>query len=316
MKSSRRKEFPFLDTKGGFVRRGICILLISAALLLPQAAAGQHAIEVQRTAARGEYLKALTLYDQMPQRRATKDARIAAAKSAWALSLPGRAIEEFDRVLRQEQMSDEDRARLLLSRGIIDYQEGRFQVAILFAEKAVSALRAASSLRAKAWLLWGESLMSLESFGAAEDKYLKALSECGAGEQADIHFLLGACEMKLGRLDQASAHLEEVPMDHERAPAAIRHLVEIALERKQDKEAQFWLTRGREMFPERFLDSWVDYALVQAAIRTGNAQQVESVRADANRKFPPSDPWLTLLNAASESFYWQSKQMVVKDEKS
>ena len=60
-----------------------------------------------------------------------------------------------------------------------------------------------------------------------------------------------------------------------------------------------------------FLDSWVDYALLQVAINQGAADEVKSIQLEASKKYPPSDHWLNLLNAAAESFVWKmDKQQV------
>jgi len=287
-------------------RRGVSAVLVISLLNLAGSnpVLAQHPIDVERSAAQAEYFKALVTFEKLPARRATSEAVIAAAKSAWALGLAERAIKEYDRALRDESLSPLQRARLLLSRGIIEYQEGRYQVAALFAEKGIKCLNEESPLKAQIWLLWAESLIKLNSYGAAEEKYLKAVSQAHSEEKGEIYFLLAQCQLRLGKLKEARLSFEQVPLSHDRAAAAMRHLAEIALEEGRFDQASFWLQKGREEFPNSFLDSWVDYALVQAAIYKNDRRRVEQLQKNAEQKYPPSDSWLVLLNAAAEAFYW------------
>ena len=100
------------------------------------------------------------------------------------------------------------------------------------------------------------------------------------------------------------------PLSHERASSAVRYLAGIALDQKNFKDAGFWLARGQEEYGERFLDSWVDYALTQVAINEKNSDKVRTIRTAAAAKYPPSDPWVTMLNAAAEAFEWSQAKGV------
>ena len=264
----------------------------------------QHPIEVERAAAQGDYMAALVTYDRLPERRATLGAREAAAASAWGLGLPDRAIEEYDRILKDESLAPQKRARLFLSRGAIELQENRFQVASLFAERSVQQLAEPSPLRAQALLLWGQSLSRLGMAGKAEEKLEQALKESLSADRPDIHYQLAECQLILGKFDEARAHLEQVPLHHERTSKALRYLAQLAVERKDPGQITFWLTKGREDYPRDFLDSWVDYALMSAAIQEENVTRVLDLREQAATRFPPSDHWLTLLQAESEIFLW------------
>ena len=86
-----------------------------------------HPVDVQRLSSEGDYFKALTMYELLPDRRLNDDARVSAAKSAWALGLTKKAASIFDAVLRSGTLDNDDRARVTLSRGIIEYQEEHYQ---------------------------------------------------------------------------------------------------------------------------------------------------------------------------------------------
>ncbi len=280
----------------------ICILVLTALTSFP--AQADYPIDVQRAAADGDYYNAMLSYERMPKRLATTPAILSAAQSAWALSLPHLAIENYEKALRDPQLSDIERARIELTRGIIELQEGNPQVAVLFAERAHERLKESSPLRSKIWLLWAEALMRLGSTGAAEEKYKNAQIEAAPEDRGEINFLLGQCQLNLGHQSDAIANFAKVPLNSQRTPDAMRALALLSLETNDFTQASFWLETGRVKFPERFLDSWVDYALVTIAARANDTAKVEELRKAAVAKYPPSDPWLTLLEAKAEVLLW------------
>lgn len=285
--------------------RFLSLSLTGAVVAAPTIVGAQHSMDVQRRSADTEHLAALVAYERTPRRTLSSEARIAAGRSAWALSLSDRALEEFERVASDSALDPVEQARLHLSAGIIHFQEGRYQVASVKAERAVALLSTAGPLRSKANFLWAESLYRLGSLGPAAEKYGVALSEAAPEDQPDIHFALGTCARGLGTYEVAREHFEKVPLRHERTPEAIRNLAEIALDMKNFTNAGFWLARGRSDYPDQFLDSWTDYALVRVAIQSGKLNEVRELRAQAQGKYPPSDGWLTLLNAEAEAYEWQ-----------
>ncbi len=264
----------------------------------------QHPIDVQRLSAEGEHFKSLSLYELLPHRQFDQGTYVSAAKSAWALGLTKQAISIFDSVLRGDSLSQEERARITLSRGVIDFQEERFQESALFAEKAATLLPEKSPLRGRALLLLGQSLLKVGAYASAEEKLLHALSDSIQSDRAEIVFALGSAQVKLGKLTDAEKSFKAVPTEDSRAPMAIRSLASIALQTNQSERAQFWFERGKSSYPEAFLDSWADYGMTKAALESGNITQARSVVERAEKRFPPSDAWLILMRAALESAEW------------
>ena len=285
--------------------------LISTALamggLVPTLAWGQHPIDVQRQTASGEYMAALVSYEKLPKRVTTTQARIAAAKSAWALSLPDKALEEYDGALRQGGLSPIEQARVHLGSGIIQHQEGRAELAILQVEKALRLLQQPSPLRAQVYALWGEALSDSRSFAPAAEKYDQALAEADPASKPEIFFLLGKVQVELGKYDAARASLERIPLTHERAAEGLKLLGRIAADQNSFAVAARFLTRGRQDFPDAFLDSWTDYILIRGAIEKGDKEGVRTIRTQSETRYPPSDPWLSLLIAAAEEFEWKER---------
>jgi tetratricopeptide (TPR) repeat protein len=279
-------------------------VVLGTLVFTPVTTAAQHVIDIQRAAADGDYFKALATYDAMPKRRITTEATLAAAQSAWGLGLSDRARLEFDRVLRSEQLSKEERARVLTERGVIEFQEGAYQQAAVFAERAVVEARKYPAQAGRAYLLWGESLTALGQHAAARERYSRAILNVADNEKPEVYFLLGRAQFDLGDYGAARDNFERVPVDHPRAAEAIRGLAEASLKVGDFAQASFWLTQGRERFPQRFLDSWVDYALVRCAIGQKEPSAIANLRTDAEQRLPPSDNWLILMQGMAEAFEW------------
>ena len=280
------------------------VLALGFAVLVALPAHAQHPIDVQRLTVEGDHFRALSMYELLPDRRMAADTHIAAAKSAWALGLTQEARQIFDSILRGHSVSADERARITLSRGIIEFQEERYQEAALFAEKAAGALEEKAPLRGRAFLLWGQSLLRLGAYATAEEKLLRALSESLPGDRPEINFSLGTTLVKLGKLSDAEKAFKGIPTDHYRAAEAVRTLAAISLQTDQPERARFWIEKGRESYPESFLDSWADYGMAQVALRTGDMDRARGVVEQAQKKYPASDSWLILMQGALEQAEW------------
>ncbi|MCB0329531.1 MAG: hypothetical protein KDD70_07705 [Bdellovibrionales bacterium] len=267
-------------------------------------ALAEHPIEVQRLTANGKYFEALTLYEQLPRRTVNSEATEAAGRSAWGLGMSERAAEFFDTVLRDESLSATKRARLLLMRGTIELQEHRPRVAILFAERAYEQLTEPTKLRGAVLLLWGDAFAQLKTYGPARKKFEEAIEEISHELVPEVALRLAIAARALGETDAALAYLRKVPVSHSRAPEAIRALAELSLEREDYPAVHAWLQRGVELYPDSFLDSWVQYALVRAAAAAGEYGEVRKLREEALKNYPPSDSWVSLLEAIAEKAEW------------
>ncbi len=284
--------------------------LLVAALICATCFA-QHPSEVQMLTAANQHFEALVANQKLPERRETIESAAAAARSAWALSLPEIARAEFDLALRlggENKLDPVDRARILFSRGIIEFQEGKPELAALFSERAYNDLEIAGPLRSQVLSLWGESLFKMENYSAAEEKYTQAIEESEASDLSDLHFLLGRCLLKLGRFRESREHFEAISINDQRSPEAIRELARLALDDGDPEAVIFWLSKGRELYENNFVDSWVDYALVRAATQNGDKELVRKVRSNARQRFAPSDSWLVLLEATAENFEWNGNR--------
>jgi len=279
-------------------------------MLFVASAQAQHPVEVQKQAASGDYMAALATFKRMPSRVATTASAVAAAKSAWSLGLAEIAKEEFDHALNiasiKNDISDSEKARIIFSRGIVEFQDQNYQSSIVYAEKAVELVSEVGPLRSEINTLWAESLLKLNKQNLAELKLLEALNGVRAESKGDLHFLLATCQMQLGKLDQAKKNFESIPLRHLKGPIAIRGLANIAFETDKYEESIFWLNKGRQEFEDAFLDSWVDYALVKSYGELQDLDKLKETYDGAIGRYAPSDSWLILLQAIAEQYLWQS----------
>lgn len=265
----------------------------------------EHPIDVQKLSAEGDHFKAFTMYELLPDRRLDEDTHIAAARSAWALGMTRQAAELFDSVLRGDLIDADERARITLSRGILEYQEERYQEAALFAEKAAGQLPEGAPLRGRAMLLWGQSLYRAQAYSSAQEKLARALIDAAPSDRPDVALALGRALLKLGKLSEAEKTLKIIPASHEYASEAVRMLASISLQTKQGERARFWIEKGRSDYTDAFLDSWADFGLVTVALESNDLARARSVVERAERRLPPSDNWLILMQAALEQAEWK-----------
>lgn len=285
----------------------ILALLVARVISWTDIASAQHPSEVQKLSADGEHMKALAMYELLPNKKLVTETRIAAAKSAWALGLNRQAAQAFDEILRDPSVGPDIRTRLVLSRGVIEYQEERYLEAALYAEKAIGYMRESVPLRGRAYLLWGQSLLRTAAYSNALEKFQKALADVQSSDKPEAHFALGLVELKLGRYTDAQKNLESIPMDHNRTPVAVRMLASLALETQQYDRAKFWIEKGKADYADAFVDSWGDYGLVQVALSKGNIEDARKVVDRAQKQFAPSDSWLVLMQASLELAEWKKR---------
>ncbi len=285
-----------------------CISAFIGGTLLVGTALAQHPVEVERLNADGEYLRAMAAFERLPSRRTTTASLLAAAQSAWALGLNSQSAKMFDRALQSDDLNTEQRARIYFSRAMIEFQLGKPELSAIFASKSAALLSQPSPLRAQVQAVWGKALVSLGEIGRACKHLSQAVDESPEETLGELHFELGSCFERVGRSEEARAMFERIPLEHDRAPEAVRHLVVLALEQNLPEQADFWLRKGRELFPDKFIDSWVSYVQAVVATRLGRLAEAKVLLDAATAQYPPSDPWFQLLRAVVEQALWRDAE--------
>ncbi|MGA1191486.1 MAG: tetratricopeptide repeat protein [Bdellovibrionota bacterium] len=282
----------------------LVLSFLLALVLVTSRSEAQHPIDIQKMTAAGKYYEALSLFEQLPERKVTIEALEAAARSAWGLSLLDRASTYIDRILLDETLSGERRAKSLFMRAMIELHADKPRVAILFADRAKALIQSPTELRGSILMLLGDAHISLAQLGPAKANYSDAFEEVSEELIAEVAFRLAEVERKLGNLEEATDFYRKVPVSHERAPEAMRALSEVSLQAKDYTGVQLWLTKGRELYPDHFLDSWVEYALARSAFEMDDLRTLQKIREAATEKYPTSDSWITLLHALAEKAEW------------
>lgn len=265
----------------------------------------EHPINVQKNAINKEYYKAMVSFEKLPRQKLNKEVLLSAAQSAWALSLPDTAIELFDKILDDKNISNKEKAKIYLYKGIIDFQEGKYSISQIFAKKALSFSNDISeSLKSAALKLLGDSYFKLKLYGEAKREYIEALKYADNNQQPSIYLQKGMAEFYLGSFDEAQKDLQKVSMDNEDAPLAIKLLMKILLEKKDYQKLKKWIEVLNIEFPDEFIDSWIDYAKVKVAISEDNKREALKVLEFAKDKYPESDSWINLARASLETYLW------------
>ena len=265
----------------------------------------EHPINVQKNAINKEYYKAMVSFERLPRQKLNKEVLLSAAQSAWALSLPDTAIELFDKILDDKNISNKEKAKIYLYKGIIDFQEGKYSISQIFAKKALSFSNDISeSLKSAALKLLGDSYFKLKLYGEAKREYIEALKYADNNQQPSIYLQKGMAEFYLGSFDEAQKDLQKISMDNEDAPLAIKLLMKILLEKKDYQKLKKWIEVLNIEFPDEFIDSWIDYAKVKVAISEDNKREALKVLEFAKDKYPESDSWINLAGASLETYLW------------
>ena len=274
-------------------------------LICVSSSLAEHPINVQKNAINKEYYKAMVSFERLPRQKLNKEVLLSAAQSAWALSLPDTAIELFDKILDDKNISNKEKAKIYLYKGIIDFQEGKYSISQIFAKKALSFSNDISeSLKSAALKLLGDSYFKLKLYGEAKREYIEALKYADNNQQPSIYLQKGMAEFYLGSFDEAQKDLQKVSMDNEDAPLAIKLLMKILLEKKDYQKLKKWIEVLNIEFPDEFIDSWIDYAKVKVAISEDNKREALKVLEFAKDKYPESDSWINLARASLETYLW------------
>jgi len=248
---------------------------------------------------RGKHFEAMVkVYEEKDQM--TLSDRLGAAKSAWALGLVDRAREYWDEALNNPDFKEDERYRTMLARSIVELQEGGFEQARAIAERAASKLDS-SELRAQFWLVIAEALKEQKAFSLAEEYYNKAIKDGEATVQTEARFLLGECELKLGRLNEARYAFASVDAGSSYTLQALHRLIEIDFSQRNYEGVLTWVNEGRESYPTEFRDGWTTYATVSSLVELSRTEDARKELQDFKVRRSDQDTWFPLAEAAIEA---------------
>ncbi len=262
-------------------------------------ASGNSLDTVGELSRRGKHFDAIVkVYDEKEQM--TLADLLGAAKSAWALGLVDRAREYWDQALSNPDFKEDERYRAMLARSIVELQEGGFEQARSIAERAAAKLDS-SELRAQFWLVIAEALKEQKALSLAEEYYNKAIKDGEATVQTEARFLLGECELKLGRLSEARYAFASVDAGSTFTLQALRRLIEIDLTQRNYEGVLTWVNEGRESYPTEFRDGWTTYAMVSSLVELQRTDDARKELKEFRIRRSDQDTWYPLAEAAIEA---------------
>jgi tetratricopeptide (TPR) repeat protein len=233
------------------------------------------------------------------------------------LGLANQAASYFDEALRfpEQTISQEDRARVNLMRGVIEYQEHRLDTAVIYAQESLKSAEEIPGLLNAVHLLLGDIASAKNDYKIAQAHYEQALQDVAPSEKGEVEYRLGNILASQHQDEAAIAAYQRVPVDSVKAPEAIRSIAKLEFDSGKFNDVKFWLNKGRTDYPDRFLDSWVDYVLVESALRLHDIESADEVAVRARASFPPSEGWMVLLEGSLEKAKWDDSRKDTNKEK-
>ncbi len=276
----------------------ISLILVILVLSPSSAYAGDNEYSLLSTRElfeQGKYLPSLMQYKRNVDHRTLSDL-LYGAKSAWALGLVGEARAIWDEVLAHKECKGTERARALLAKSLLEFQEGNYEKARTTAEDGASLLPE-SALRGELWFVVGESLVGGEFWSLAEPYYEKALREANKERKQETLLRLATVRDKLGRVKDARKTLIQIELTSEITPKALRSLLEIDAKDSNSSGVRTWVSEGRAGYPSQFNDPEVNYRLVTALLQDGLASEASMELTKSINSSNESNVW-NILSAA------------------
>jgi len=267
----------------------------------PCSASADHPHTIMTHESEKRYFDALSTFLSLPERQRTTETYLAAARSAWALSLPDRAINLFETALKRLTPDDvTTKVRMLLSVGTIQLQEQKLALAESTAKDALSNCDQLPPLRGEARFLLGSVAMAANRYGDAVATLEQAITDLEGARRDEARLYLGRAYLMLGDVSRHTAHLEEIPLDSNWAPDAIRLLALSSFRVGDRKKAGFWAQKGKAEFPDRFVDSWMEYLAFNDLYSGSELVGIDEYLTQISSRYPASDLWVGVIGGEIE----------------
>ena len=284
-----------------------CFLVLSVVLVCSKSSLAEVSLAVEEgfTASinslseQGRHLEALVALQKKKSSDLHLADKIAGARSAWALSLPDMARDLWAEILAIEDFRGPERSRIILSRAILEFQEGRYEKSRAYAEQGLRQV-SSPSIRKQLLLVIAENLKEQGALSVAEGYYKQARDEIKDDNDDEVLFLLGECQLKLGLIDDARYSFAKVGTSSTFVQKALRRLAGIDLDQRKYDGVLTWIREARESFPEEFSDQWSSYALIVSLLQIGSEKDAEKELKRLKTKFSEKDSWYVLARAAYE----------------
>ncbi len=247
-----------------------------------------------------KHYEAVLAYTERDAKTLSLTEKLAAARSAWALGLVDTSRNIWQEASSRRGFTGSERSRALLAYSIMEFQEGNYEKSRSLAEQEAQNLPA-SDLRSQFWLVIAEALKAQGAWSLAEGYYNKALEEAEQAHSSEATYLLGSCQLRLGKVNDARYTFASLDTSSKNTADALRRLAEIDLGQGNYEGVLTWLEEGRESYPSLFNDSWTSYAEVTSLSRLSRAQDARKALTRAQKNHSDNDPWILFARSALES---------------
>lgn len=258
---------------------------------------GSSVLELNR---QQKHYEAIVTFTEKDEKIISLSEKLAAAKSAWALGLVGLSRSIWSEASSRRGFSGAERSRAILAYSIMEFQEGNYEKSRSLAEQEAQNLPP-SDLRSQFWLVIAEALKAQGAWSLAEGYYTKALEEAEQAHSSEAAYLLGSCQLRLGKVNDARYTFASLDTSSKNTADALRRLAEIDLGQGNYEGVLTWLEEGRESYPSLFNDSWTSYAEVASLSSLSRARDARAALARAQRNHSDNDPWILFARSALEA---------------
>jgi tetratricopeptide (TPR) repeat protein len=290
----------------------VFMVLQVCAMSFAGAESGSHQdplIGIRELSAQGRHFDSVLLYKSNEHSRSLGET-LAVAKSAWAIGLVDEARKRWDEALQHPECSGTERARIYLSRAIMELQENRFEEARSFSEEG-SGLLESSELRGELYYVTAEALYAQKMFSLSERYYEKAAREGSRERSQEALLQLARVRNNLGRYAEARKTLTQIELTSKVTPEALEELLAIDTKNKNFAGVRTWIEEGRTSFPSEFRSSKTSYQHARALVHEGLMVEADEEISYLSTNAKENDPWFQLGRALLEAEY--AKELVQEE---
>ena len=246
----------------------------------------------------GKYFEAVLRVEEVDTYRPLGEI-ISAAKSAWALSLVSYARKYWDLALSHKDCVGIEKARVLLAKSLLEFQERNYEQARGLAEEGASLI-GESDLRGELWLLVGESLRAQELYSLSETYFEKAAKETSGNRKQEVLLSLAQVKKHLGKFEDSRSVLTKIELNSNITTKALTELVNIDANANNYLGVRTWVKEGRKSFPSEFGSSKLCYNNVRAMLADGLVDDAEKEIQKISKEVHAEDVWLQLSRSILE----------------
>lgn len=257
---------------------GLLFPHLSGAANLDNAIKEAKSAEITRLAKQGRHLEAVRAWLALDKADRSDELKVYVAESAWAVGDVWLARSLWDELESDVEIDSIDRARILLSRGVMEFQENSLSIALDYAERAEKLLEP-SELQAQVQLLAAEVLKEQGNTDEALLKLQDIEDHCERETAAEAKLMEGQLLLKQGQYQAARKALARADLLAE-SWNAHEALIEVNLKLKNYERVLELIDEAQSRFERESSEDKVTYWKVQSLLELGQVSEAEGIVAE------------------------------------